>query len=76
MIYLYVLAIVLHVATAASWLGLSLRLPELAKRIVASDGAVADALGASGSETVEMMNRYAVLMYALALAAILLGPGF
>ncbi len=76
MLYLYIAAIILHVATAASWFGLSIRLPELSKRIASSDQASANTLAASGMATVEMMNKFPVLLYVFALIAISLGPGF
>lgn len=76
MLYLYVLAIVLHVATAAAWFGLSLKLPRLARGIPNGTPEEGKILAASGLETITMMDRFVVLMYLLAFLAILLGPGF
>lgn len=76
MLYLYVLAIILHVATAAAWVGLSLSLPGLAARIASSRPSDASLLAESGAATVEMMNKFPVLLYVFAILAIVLGPGF
>ncbi len=76
MLYLYVFAIVLHVACAAAWFGLSLRLPGLSKTIVGADAVVGKALAESGAATVRMMNVFVILLYVFAMLAIVLGPGF
>ena len=76
MLYLYVLVLILHVACAAAWFGLSLHLPGLSRAIVSSDAPIGEALAKSGARTVRLMDFFALLMYAFAFLTIIAGPGF
>ena len=74
--FLYVLAIVLHVAFSAAWFGLSLSLPGLSRSIISADRSVAEALAVGGAKTVRQMDFFALMMYAFAFLTIIVGPGF
>lgn len=76
MLHLFVLALVLHIACAAAWFGLSLHLPGLSRAIVLSDVSIGEALAASGARTIRLMDFFALLMYVFAFIAIIVGPGF
>ena len=76
MFTLYILALILHVACAAAWFGLSLHLPGLSRAIVSSDVPIGEALAKSGSKTIRLMGFFALLMYAFAFLTIIAGPGF
>ena len=76
MLHLYVLALILHVASAAAWFGLSLHLPGLLRAIVSSDASIGEALAKSGAITVRLMDFFALLMYAFAFLTIIGGQGF
>ncbi len=76
MLHLYVLALILHVAGAAAWFGLSLHLPGLLRAIVSSDASIGEAPAKSGAITVRLMDFFALLMYAFAFLTIIGGQGF
>ena len=65
--------VILHVATAAAWFGLGLRLAGQA-RTVAEGGA--QVLAEDGARTVRLMNVFIVLTLIFALGAFLVGGGF
>ena len=76
MFTLYILALVLHVACAAAWFGLSLHLPGLSRAVVSSDVPIGEALAKSGAKTIRLMDFFVLLLYAFAVLTIIAGPGF
>jgi hypothetical protein len=76
LLLLHVLCVVLHVATAAAWFGLALRLAGQARAVAAAGPAVGAALAADGGRAVRKMTLFLGLTFVFALGALFTNGGF
>jgi hypothetical protein len=73
---LQTLFIILHVATAAAWFGMALRLPAHARLALAAGPAAAAIVADDTGRTVRLMGFFLILTLAFSLLAFFLGGGF
>jgi hypothetical protein len=76
LLLLHVICIVLHVATAAGWFGLALRVTGQSRAVAAAVPAVGVAMAEDGARAVRMMTLLLVLTLVFALGALFAGGGF
>jgi hypothetical protein len=73
---LHLTLIILHIATAAAWFGLGLRLAGQARKVLEIELPAARALAADIGRSVSQMNILIVLTFIFSLAAFFVGGGF
>lgn len=73
---LHVILVILHIMFAAGWMGLSLRLSPMARKVTELDGEARGALADEGAKTVQRMTGSIVLFYLFALGGFFTGLGF
>lgn len=76
LLVLHVTLVVLHVATAAAWFGLAIRLSGESRAVMNADSTVAPALAASATRGVRQMGTFLLLALAFALGAVFTNGGF
>jgi hypothetical protein len=76
LLLLHVICVVLHVATAAAWFGVAMRLSGETRALAAADEASAAALAASASAAVRQLGIFLLLTLGFALGAVFTNGGF
>jgi hypothetical protein len=76
LLLLHVTCVVLHVAMAAAWFGIAMRLSGESRAVVRAEPAAAPALAASGLRGVKQMGTFLVLALVFGLGAVLTNGGF
>jgi hypothetical protein len=73
---LHLTLIILHIATAAAWFGLGLRIAGRARSIIETNGPARVALAEDGARSVWLMNVFMVLTLVFSVAAFVVGGHF
>lgn len=76
LLLLHVTFVVLHVATAAAWFGLALRLSGESRAVAAAEPAVAPALALSALRGVRQLGTFLIVSLVFALGAVFTNGGF
>ncbi len=76
LLLLHVTCVVLHVAMAAAWFGLAMRLSGESRAVVNAEGVAATALASSAARGVRQMGTFLLLALVFGLGAVFTNGGF